>query len=135
MVEVRLSPDAHESNMAYTITPSADGKYIVMKVTGEITRELAMQENLAAHSLGRELGITRFFVDVTEARNAERVVGNYDFAHGDMRHQQGIDKDVRVAMLVNPEDHSHDFIEIVLRNAGHNVTLFRDRELAMRHLW
>jgi hypothetical protein len=120
--------------MAYTITPSADGKYIGLKVTGELTRELAMQQNLAAHALGRELGITRYFVDVTEARNTERVVANCDFAHEDMSHQQGIDKDVRVAMLVSPEDHSHDFIEVVLRNAGHNVTLFRDRELAMRHL-
>lgn len=95
---------------------------------------MALQQNRAAHAQGRELGINRYFVDMTEARNAERVVGNYEFAHEDMRRDQSIEKDVRVAILVSPEDHSHDFVETALRNAGHNVTLFRDRELALRHL-
>jgi hypothetical protein len=39
-----------------------------------------------------------------------------------------------VALLVDPEDHSHDFVETVGRNAGLNVTLFRDRDAAKQYL-
>lgn len=39
-----------------------------------------------------------------------------------------------VALLVDPDDHSHDFIEIVARNSGHDFTLFRDHEQVINHL-
>jgi hypothetical protein len=42
--------------------------------------------------------------------------------------------DVRVAVLVRPEDHSHDFAETVTKNAGQDITIFRDREAAINHL-
>ena len=34
-------------------------------------------------------------------------------------------------MLVSPNDKSHDFVEPVLRNAGHNVLIFNDEEKAL----
>jgi hypothetical protein len=45
-----------------------------------------------------------------------------------------IDKTALVAVLVRPDDHSHDFVETVARNSGLRVTLFRDRERAEDHL-
>jgi hypothetical protein len=120
--------------MKHTITPSADGRYIVIKVRGEINRKTAMQQNLEAHALGRRLGINRYLVDVTEAKNTDSVRDSYDFAYTDMNITEGIDKAARVATLVSQGDHSHDFIEIVSRNSGLNVTLFTDRELAVQHL-
>ncbi|MHB9027638.1 MAG: hypothetical protein ACYC9O_02595 [Candidatus Latescibacterota bacterium] len=72
-------------------------------------------------------------MDVTESRNIESSTKGYQFAHSDMMTDK-IDRFARVAMLVSPGDHSHDFIETVSRNAGLNVTLFRDREQAVRHL-
>lgn len=118
----------------YTITPSADGRYIVVKVCGEINRKTAMQQILEAHALGRRLGVNRYLVDVTAARNTDSVRDSYDFAYTDMSDTEGIDKAARVATLVSQGDHSHDFIEIVSRNSGLNVTLFTDRELAVQHL-
>ena len=120
--------------MGYTITPSADGKYIVLKVTGDMTRRLTMDQNLESHAMGKRLGINRYLVDVTESRNVESVIDNYRFAYEDMRQAADIDKSARVAVLVSPDDHSHDFVETAARNAGLNVTLFTDRELAVRHL-
>ena len=73
-------------------------------------------------------------VDVTEARNTETTIGNYKFAYSDMRHAEGIDKQARVATLVSPHNHSHDFVETVVRNAGLNVKHFTDREQAERWL-
>ncbi|MEE4352071.1 MAG: hypothetical protein V2J25_04305 [Desulfatiglans sp.] len=120
--------------MSYTIKPSDDRNYIILKVCGEINRELAMKQNLEAHALGAELGINRYLVDVTEARNVDSVISNYRFAYEEMRLPTGINVRARVATLVRPDDHSHDFVETVSRNAGLNVTIFRDREQAIQHL-
>lgn len=120
--------------MPCTISPSEDGHYIVLTVRGDLTADSAMRQNLEAHALGEKLGIARFLVDATESRNVESVTRNYRFAYEDMKLPPGINRNARVAMVVSPEDHSHDFIETVSRNAGFDVTLFRDREQAIRHL-
>ena len=120
--------------MSYSIKPSDDGNYIILKHWGEINRELTTKRNLEAHALGAELGITRHLVDLTEAKHVDTVTNTYEFAYKDMRFLSGIKKNARVAVLVSPDDHSHDFVATVARNAGQNVTLFRDREAAIQHL-
>ncbi|HMQ55785.1 MAG TPA: hypothetical protein PKE64_27790 [Anaerolineae bacterium] len=120
--------------MAYTITPAPDGRYIVITVTGTINRQTAMQYNLEAHALGQQLGIDCFLVDVTEARNTDTVIDTYDFAYHDMSEAPALMFEARVAVLVSPGDHSHDFVEVVARNAGLNMTLFTDRDQAVQHL-
>jgi hypothetical protein len=120
--------------MSYKIFLSEDQKYIILEQWGEINGELATQRVLEAHALGAKLDIARYLVDLTEARNVDSVGKSYQYAYEDTKNIPGINKNARVAMLVSPEDHSHDFVETVLRNSGHNVTLFRDRGLAIQHL-
>jgi hypothetical protein len=120
--------------MEYSITPSEDGSYIVIKVEGNITRKEAMQQNREAHALGKQLGINRYLVDVTEARNVEPPIENYEFAYNDMHRDEKLDITARIAALVDPDDHSHDFVETVSRNAGFDMRLFRDRDEALRYL-
>jgi len=116
------------------IKVSDDGKYVILKHWGEINSEITTQRNLEAHALGMKLGITRHLVDVTEATHVDSATNTYKFAYEDMRLLPGINKKARVAVLVSPDDHSHDFVETVTRNAGQNVTLFRNREAAIKHL-
>lgn len=118
----------------YTITPSPDGAYITLKIVGDITRKTAMGLNLEAHALGRELHINRYLVDATEARNRESILENYEFAYTDMRNTDDIDTRARIAVLVSPGDHSHDFVETVSRNAGFNMQIFTDIDQAMLFL-
>ena len=120
--------------MSYKIFLSENQKYIILEQWGEINSELANQRVLEAHALGAELGIALYLVDLTEARNVDSIINSYKYAYEDTKTSSGINLNVRVAMLVSPEDHSHDFVETVLRNAGHNVKLFRDRGLAIQHL-
>ena len=120
--------------MSYKISLSKDGNYIELELEGNITRESSMKPNLESHALGMKLGIHRYLVDATKARNIESVTENYQFAYKDMAPHPGIDRDAIAAFVVSPEDHSHDFIETVLRNAGFSATLFRDRALAIRFL-
>ena len=120
--------------MSYTIGPSEDGKYVVLKYWGELSRKLSIEHVIEAHALGEKLGITQYLVDLTEARNIDSIPELYEYAYKDTKSASGLNLNARVALLVDPEDHSHDFVETVLRNAGHNVTLFRDRDSAISHL-
>lgn len=120
--------------MSVEMHVSDDGQYIIMKVTGDINREIALEQNLQAHALGAKLGISRYLVDLVEARNTDRVVDQHDFAYKDMGETEGIDRRAIVALLVAEEDHSHDFIQIVARNSGLNVTIFHDRKAAISFL-
>ena len=120
--------------MNYTITPSIDGMFIILKVKGNITRKTAMQMNLEAHALGKQLHVRRYLVDATEAKNTDEPLDDYEFAHWDMRQMEGIDKQARVAALVSPNDHSHDFMETVSKNAGLHLKLFTDPDEAKRYL-
>ena len=117
-----------------TNTVSSDGKYIIQKIVGDLTAGLALQFNHETHTLGRRLGIKRYLVDATECFNTDSMVDNYDFAYKDMPFDPGIARFARVAVLVAPEDNSHNFVETVARNAGIDVTLFRDRDEAIRQL-
>jgi len=120
--------------MGFTIRLSTDGTFIVLKVTGSVTRKSAMVQNLEAHALGERLSIGRYLVDLTEARNTESEIEGYDFAYQDMQTTDHIDRQARVAMVVAPGDTSHDFIETVARNAGLDVTIFHDMPTARQHL-
>lgn len=120
--------------MVNGIALSDDGTYIILTVEGEVTRQSAMQQNLEAHALGRELGVNRYLVDMRAARNIESPLDGYRFAYEDMQQTPGIDRNARVAVLVSPGDHSHDFIETVARNSGLHVTLFTNYKQAVRYL-
>lgn len=120
--------------MDYTVTQSTDGTFIVLKVIGDITRKIALQLNIEAHALGRQLKINRYLVDVTESRNTDTVLENYEFSYSDMRKTEAIDKCARVATLVSANDDSHDFVMTTARNAGLNVRLFNDMEQAKQFL-
>lgn len=121
-------------SLDHTITPSSDGKYIILKVKGDYHRQLAMQNNIELNKLGKKLGTNRFLMDLTESKNVESSSEKYAFAYEDMMNAPEIDRTARVALLVSPDDHSHDFIVTVTRNAGLDVTLFTDHELAVQHL-
>ena len=117
-----------------TNTVSPDGKYIIQKIVGEINAEIALDLDRETNALGRRLGINSCLTDVTECRNVASIIDNYNFAYKDLLVDPGIDRLARVALLVDPQDNSHDFMETAARNAGFNVTIFRDREEAIRHL-
>ncbi len=117
----------------YEIKPAKDGKYIILKTFGTISRHLTVKYYLEAHELGKKLGIDRFLLDFTECRNTDTVLRNYKFVYDDMKNPAFIPT-ARTALLVGPNDHSHDFIESLFRAAGADFALFREMKLAMFRL-
>jgi hypothetical protein len=120
--------------MEYKINISADGHYIVVKVKGEMDPQKAIQYTEESHEIGRNKGIDKYLVDLTEAMNTMRVFENYEFAHEKVAPNPGINKRAKVAFLVSAADHSHDFIETVMINSGMQVKLFRRLDLALHFL-
>lgn len=120
--------------MKYTISPSDDGTYIILKFTGEISRHTSMEHILEAHAMGKKLGTNGFLLDLTEATNIDSTTDQYEFVHRDMLKSEDVDTYARVAVLVHPEDNSHDFIETVFRNVGFNLRLFQNRAEALKFL-
>ena len=120
--------------MIYTITPAKSGDYLLVEVHGEFSSEVAMQWTLEAHKLGKELGISKHLVDVTDAVNTGTPLDQYRFAYPGVTEEEMFDRYAKIAVLASPDDHSHDFVETVCRNIGLNLKLFRNREEAMTFL-
>ncbi len=118
----------------YNITIPENKRYVLIEVEGEINRMNAMEYTLKAHEIAAREGIKKFLVDVTRAINNESVGNNFDFAYEDLKNEPRVARAVRVAMLVAPEDHSHDFVETVAINSGENIRLFRDKSEALTYL-
>ena len=119
--------------MHYSIEILKEQKMIQLTVHGELTKDNALLMNQEAHQVGRENGISKYLVDVTDARNVESVANNYQLAYKDMKHET-YDRHAKVAFLVHPEDHSHDFVEMVFFNSGFNVKLFKEKDHALSFL-
>ncbi len=120
--------------MNYSIKVSKNHSYIILKVNGEIKAQNMMQYILEAHEVGKKEGLNRYLVDVRNAVNTDSVIDNYNFAYSDMKKTKGVDKMALVAALVSPGDHSHDFIETVLSNAGLFLKIFSDPVKAKEYL-
>lgn len=123
-----------EGKHTNSVVSAANGVYIVVTASGDYTQERALQNTIAAHALGGKLGINRYLVDLTEARNVETILTNYEYAKKRMWDVPEIDKRALVALLASPADDSHDFAETVARNAGLRVRLFKDRAEAEAYL-
>lgn len=119
--------------MSYEIRMSENGRYIICRVTQSITVELAREFTIALDQLSRSQRIKRFLVDVRGAPNVASVFQNFDFANKDMA-DLGLQRDVRSAILVGVNDHSHDFVETVTQNAGYGVLVFDDEAAAIAWL-
>ncbi len=120
--------------MEYTIRLSTDKTYILILILGDITRTSMLNTILEAHARGRELNVHRYLVDITHARNTESLQENYQFASSDMINVEGVDESALVATLIDPDDHSHDFVLTVAKNAGPAFNLFTVREKALEFL-
>jgi hypothetical protein len=120
-----------KTSMNYTVSVAETGDYVLIEVHGVINRQVGIQIIQESHARGRGLGIDRFLIDATDAVNEDSTIDQYQFANNDIPLTEGLNRFAKVAVMVDPADNSHDFIETVLRNVGVNIRLFHDREQAM----
>ncbi len=116
--------------MDYDVSVSENGNYIIIKVNVPMTNALGVRCGTDAKALGDQRGIERFLFDSRGAPNIESVTANYQFAYEDIGNFE-FPRLARSALLVDPDDHSLDFMETVFLNAGYNVKLFSDEKEAI----
>ena len=119
--------------MGYSISLSENKKYIICRVNGKITRDVARQFTGELDRLSRSHKIKRFLTDVRDAQNALSTFEKYDFAYKDMA-EMDLQRDVRSAVLVGETDKTHDFVATVTQNAGYGVRIFHDEDTAIEWL-
>jgi len=121
--------------LEYTVEPSEDGQFVVVAVTGDITRTEATEVTLAMYELGTRHGITRYLLDMRKARNRDRPVVNLHFTLEDLPAVPGVDlRKQTIALLVDPSDHSHDFFAAFAQSQGISTTLFWEYSEAVDYL-
>ncbi len=121
-------------NMSCKITLSDDRKYVVIRYTGEINKNIIMPFIVQAHVLARKNNIDKFYMDMTSARNTDSFSDICEFSYADTGKVPEINTSAVVAAVVDPEDHSHDFIERLLWLNGVDILLFTSREKAVSYL-
>lgn len=119
--------------MKYTISPSDNNKFLIMKAMGDFTIEIARQWSIELSETGRKMNIKRFLFDVRMARNACSILENYNHAYKDPDNLHLL-TDIRSAILVSEGDQSHNFIETTFLNAGFNIKIFTDESVAVKWL-
>lgn len=116
--------------MRFKISLAESGKFVICQVLEPVTTEFALEFGKATANFSHEHGLRRQLYDCRSERNVDSVYHNYDFAYKDMVNLE-LEHNNRAAILVDFTDRSHDFVEIVSRNAGYNVKVFIDHERAV----
>ena len=118
----------------YSISVSEDGIYVIMKINGEIRGDVTLRPAIEANELARDVGVAGILADLTEARRKRSVTQALVYVREVVVKEPRISRNIKYAMLVSPDDHSHDFIETAAINAGLIVQLFRIRDQANKYL-
>lgn len=119
--------------MKFKVSLADSGKFAICKVLEPVTTDFAIEFGKATADFSREHEVNRQLYDCRNVRNIDSVYHNYDFAYKDME-QLELDPSNRVAILVDPTDRSHDFVQITMRNAGYSVKIFIDEAQAIAWL-
>jgi hypothetical protein len=119
--------------MKYEIFLGESGKYVRCHVYQPITSKFAVKYGQATTAFALERGLRNQLIDVRGMPNVDSVQHNYDFAYIEL---QDFEEHLhsRVAILADPTDRTHDFVEVVSRNAGYNVKVFIDEKSAIEWL-
>ena len=119
--------------MSMEIRLSESGEYVECRITGPISADIALSIGKAIDACGVQYNVDRYLIDVTAARNVASVSENYRLAYQTLE-EHGIRKQIRIALITDPADDSHDFPETAFHNAGYDFKIFTDKDSAMAWL-
>jgi hypothetical protein len=99
-------------------------------VDGPVSQASALEFITAAARKAQAHGLDCFLFDLRSAPSTKEPSHDYNIAYNHLC-KLGFSPTSRVAMLVDPEDTSHQFFEVTAQNAGHPWRLFhREKDAA-----
>jgi hypothetical protein len=120
--------------MPYSMSLTENDTIIVIKIFGIADVQKSFDYAKEIHDYAFKVGIKKLLIDCTESENTDTVTNIYRFAYEYMGKLSDFCFQIRIALWVSPDDHSHDFMETVFINTGYRIKLFRNREKAMEYL-
>ncbi len=115
--------------MDYKIDVSKESRFVRIKVCHSITADLERRFAKEAIETANRNGLLNYYADVREVPNVASVLSQYKLAYKEMTYFK-LDRRSKIAILHSQNDHSHDFIEVVFRNAGISCKLFTNEDEA-----
>jgi hypothetical protein len=119
--------------MSFKIEVSQNNKYIIGKVEGLLTREIAQEIVKEYVKLIKSTGIIKILNDVRDVQNVMNPIQQYEFAYNDIKSIK-FPFNIRGAILADVGDIAYDFQETVARNSGYSVKVFHSFEPAIAWL-
>ncbi len=119
--------------MKYKVTIDKDEGFVRITVYEPITAKLEQEFAGEAIAVAKKNDLLRYLVDVRAVPNIANTVDQYTLPYEDVA-PLGLSRSSRIAVLVEENDTSHNFIETVFRNAGYNCQLFVDEDEARNWL-
>jgi hypothetical protein len=119
--------------MSFKIEVSENNKYIIGKVEGLLTREIAQEIVKEYVKLIKSTGIIKILNDVRDVQNVMNPIQQYEFAYNDIKSIK-FPFNIRGAILADVGDIAYDFQETVARNSGYSVKVFHSFEPAIAWL-
>ena len=119
--------------LKYTLSISEKRTYVRVRVHEPLTMELVLEILSDTSASARVEGIKGLLFDAREVVSLLGPMASYEIAYTRLE-QLGFPRNCLWAILVAPNDDSHDFMETVARNAGYRCRLFSDEQETMAWL-
>jgi hypothetical protein len=118
--------------MDYEIELSEDKSIVTIRVSKPLTTAMALKFTKEAAELGDKHNTRKHLIDIRGTRNEWGIFETYQFVQ-EIKNagRQRLDK---VALIIDQEDKTRDFLETALVNQNYNNRLFRDYDKAIAWL-
>jgi len=115
--------------MDYEISLADDKSIVVVRVKKSLPTQIALIFTKEAIELSNKHNTDKHLIDLRGIRNTWSVFETYQFAQEIKKYgRKRLDK---VALVIDPEDETHAFLETALVNQNYNNRLFRNYEEAV----
>lgn len=115
----------------YEIGTSDDGTYVfARRFRLPYSKEIADKVAGDLYPLGQHPGVLGYLVDIRGTTSATTPHDKYEYAYRKTT-DIGVRRSQKMALLKDAGDHSADFMEIVMKNAGYMFRIFEDEGLAI----
>ncbi|MBN2313209.1 MAG: hypothetical protein JXM79_04725 [Sedimentisphaerales bacterium] len=121
------------NSMSYELNVTEDQPWIYARVYDPVTKTLLLDLLADALRRARELGVSRYLIDARGVPSMKTTIEDYDIVNYRLK-ELGFERRSKAAMIVDPEDKTHNFFEICSMNAGYNWQIFTDADLASQWL-
>ncbi len=119
--------------MDYEISISDPKAFLYIRINVPVTSDLVKTFIKDAIRKNNELELEKLLIDVRGVKNIASTWNNYNLVYRELK-EMGFNRGWKIAILVSPEDSSHDFIETLAKNAGYHCKLFREENRAIEWL-